>query len=372
MNVIYVYVNVNPTSIHRMNHAESRLHYPLGDSLPPSGSAIDVAPGIRWVRMGLPFALDHINLWLLRDRIDGPQGRVEGWTVVDCCVDTPTGRAQWEAVFTSALEGLPILRVIATHMHPDHLGLAHWLCERWNAPLWISATDYYTALAACNGDLFLSTDALRDFYRSHGLVDAGFHARLKDRGSYYAALVPKLPMHFRRMMDGDRIRIGEHDFECIAGYGHAPEHMALHSAAQGILISGDMVLPRISTNISVFAGEPEADPLRLFLTSLNRFDGLADATLVLPSHGKPFVGLAERLQQLRAHHEGHLVLARAACAEKAHSAGELLSKLFPRQLDSQQLSFALGETLAHLHLLWHAGAVRRIHDSDGVYRFATA
>jgi glyoxylase-like metal-dependent hydrolase (beta-lactamase superfamily II) len=153
-----------------MNPAESRLHYPLGESLPASGCAMELAPGIRWIRMGLPFALDHINLWLLRDTLDGPHGPTQGWTVVDCCVDIPAARTQWEAVFESALEGLPIVRVIATHMHPDHLGLAHWLCERWNAPLWISATDYYTALAASTGTLFPSTEALSDFYRSHGLV----------------------------------------------------------------------------------------------------------------------------------------------------------------------------------------------------------
>lgn len=352
-----------------MNHAESRLHYPLGDSLAAPGAALDVAPGVKWIRMGLPFALDHINLWLLRDTCEGPQGPVDGWTIVDCCIDSPAARAQWETVFASALEGLPIVRVIATHMHPDHLGLAHWLCERWNAPLWISATDYYTALAASSGSLFPSTEALSEFYRSHGLSDAEFHARLKDRGSYYAALVPRLPAHFHRMMDGDVVQIGGQGFQCIAGYGHAPEHMALHCAARGVLISGDMVLPRISTNISVFAGEPEADPLRLFLASLKRFDSIADSTLVLPSHGRPFVGLAERLQQLHAHHEEHLALTRTACAEKALSAGELLPRLFPRELDTQQMSFALGEALAHLHLLWHAGAVQRTREPDGVYRF---
>jgi len=147
--------------------------------------------------------------------------------------------------------------------------------------------------------------------------------------------------------------------------------MALHCAARGILISGDMVLPRISTNISVFAGEPEADPLKLFLTSLKRFDSLADSTLVLPSHGKPFVGLAERLQQLHAHHQDHLAVARSACTEKAQSAGELLPQLFRRELDTQQLSFALGEALAHLHLLWHEGVVNRVCEPDGVYRFRT-
>lgn len=352
-----------------MNPAEALLNYPFGDALPEPGSALEVAPGLKWIRMSLPFALDHINLWLLRDRIDGPDGPRDGWTVVDCCVDLPAARKQWEQIFECALEGLPIVRVIATHMHPDHLGLAHWLCDRWNAVLWISATDYYTALAASSGTLFPKADELSAFYRSHGIADTDFYARLQERGSYYPALVPALPVRFRRLLDGDRINIGGYSFECIAGYGHAPEHMALYCAERQVLISGDMVLPRISTNISVFAGEPEADPLKLFLSSLRRFDSLPVDTLVLPSHGKVFNGLPERLRQLHAHHAEQLELVRVACASAPLSATDLLPALFRRELDSQQLTFALGESLAHLHLLWHAHLLRRTKDAQGVFRF---
>lgn len=354
-----------------MNPEEARLHYPLADTLPEPGTALKLAPGVKWVRMGLPFALDHINLWLLRDCLTTSNGEMDGWTVVDCCVDLPAAKAQWEAVFEHALEGLPIVRVIATHMHPDHLGLAHWLCERWDAPLWISATDYYTALAASTGTLFPCPDSLSNFYRSHGLDNTEFHASLQDRGSYYPRLVPRLPGQFHRLLDGENLAIGNHQFECIAGYGHAPEHMALYCASLGILISGDMVLPRISTNISVFAGEPEADPLRLFLTSLRRFENLPEDTLVLPSHGKPFTGLHERLQQLHAHHDAQLDLVRSACKEETLSAADLLPILFSRALDTQQLSFAMGEALAHLHYLWHAGELRRLKNADRIYQFAS-
>lgn len=353
-----------------MNPAEARLYYPLADTLPEPGTALELVPGVKWVRMGLPFALDHINLWLLRDHVESEGGVVDGWTVVDCCVDLPAARAQWEAVFESALEGLPIVRVIATHMHPDHLGLAHWLCERWNASLWISATDYYTALAASTGTLFPHTESLGDFYRGHGLDNAEFHTNLKGRGSYYPTLVPCLPAQFHRLLDGEKLVIGNHVFECIAGYGHAPEHMALYCAQLELLISGDMVLPRISTNVSVFAGEPEADPLRLFLTSLRRFDSLPEATLVLPSHGKPFTGLHERLQQLHTHHDAQLALVREACLDQARCAAELLPILFSRTLDTQQLSFAMGEALAHLHWLWHTEELQRFRAADGIFRFS--
>ncbi len=355
-----------------MNHEEARLHYPLADTLPPAGTALELLPGVKWIRMGLPFALNHINLWLLKDSVAGADGPIEGWTVVDCCVDHPKSRAAWESIFEHALEGLPIVRVIATHMHPDHLGLAHWLCERWKAPLWISATDYYTALAATNGLQAQNAGALSDFYQSHGVSDPDFHAYLQGRGNQYSALVPALPLQFHRLLDGDKITIGSHTFECIVGYGHAPEHIALHCGALGLLISGDMVLPRISTNVSVFASEPEADPLRLFLASLRRYDTLPETTLVLPSHGKPFTGLAERLKQLHAHHSKQLELTRKACERAPICTAGLLPILFARTLDTQQMSFAVGEALAHLHCLWHAGEVHRTKGPDGVYRFSLA
>ena len=127
-----------------MNPNESELHYPLGDALPALGTAIEVAPGVRWLRMGLPFALDHINLWLLRDRQDD----IDGWTIVDCGISNDATRAAWEQVFAEQLDGLPVLRLIVTHMHPDHIGLAHWLTERWQVRMWISSTDYNAARMA--------------------------------------------------------------------------------------------------------------------------------------------------------------------------------------------------------------------------------
>ena len=355
-----------------MNTLESQLLYPWADALPAPGTALEVAPGVRWLRMGLPFALDHINLWLLRDRQPGPGGMVEGWTVVDCCVATEAARAQWEAIFATQLEGLPVLRVIVTHMHPDHIGLAHWLCQRWQAPLWISATDYYTARLACHAGPGLHSESATDFYAAHGLRDPDFLAHVRSRSSYYPTLVPSVPDHFHRLLDGDRLRIGAHHWHCLSGYGHAPEHIALHCPDLGVLISGDMVLPRISTNVSVYASEPDADPLRLFLASLERMRALPPDTLVLPSHGRPFRGLHQRLDQLQAHHASHLDTVLAACQRAPQSAADILPLLFTRALDAHQSTFAMGEALAHLHLLWHAGQLQRHTDSDGVLRFAPA
>ena len=348
-----------------MNHLEQELRYPLGDALPAPGQRMEVADGVYWHRMALPFALDHINLWLLKDEIDG----VKGWTVVDCCLDNPVARHQWQCVFDQCLEGLPVLRVLVTHMHPDHLGLAHWLCAHWQVPLWISATDYQTAK-----NLILSTPTHNgqqaiDFFKSHGLLDPQVHAALRDRTLQFGHMVPALPSQFVRLHDGLKVQIGGQLWHCISGYGHAPEHMALHCPALNTLISGDMVLPRISSNISVYDSEPESNPLQMFLESLTKFSGLNPDCLVLPSHGKPFLGLHERITQLKEHHAERLKDLMQACPANGLSAAQALRVLFKREMDAHQMTFALGESLAHLHLLWLAGDFQRERGEDGLYRF---
>lgn len=349
-----------------MNLLERELQYPFGDTLPAPGETFEVAPGVRWLRMALPFALDHINLWLLRDTLDG----VEGWTVVDCCIAHDASRAQWEQIFATQLEGLPILRVIVTHMHPDHIGLADWLCRRWNAPLWISATDYHVARVLTSaGDTLAGGDAAADFFASHGLVDPESVAKIRARSNYYANMVPAVPASFVRLLDGATVSIGGRAWRCISGYGHAPEHIALYCEELGALLGGDMMLPRISTNVSVHAGEPEANPLRLFLDSIERFKTLPAGTLGLPSHGKPFTGIHRRVEQLQEHHRDRLAELLEACTQKPHNAAEGLPILFKRQLDLHQMTFAMGETVAHLHLLWFEGLLQRRKGEDGVYRF---
>jgi glyoxylase-like metal-dependent hydrolase (beta-lactamase superfamily II) len=345
---------------------EARLHYPLGATLPKPGQAIEVAPGVKWIRMALPFALDHINLWLLRDAIDG----IEGWTVVDCCIDRPESRAQWAQIFENALEGLPILRVIVTHMHPDHIGLAHWLCEKWSCRMWISATDYNAARIGSHSTTGFGGDAAADFFASHGMHDLDSLAQIRKRSGYYPSLVPAVPAQYRRLLDGQTVAIGGHGWRCISGFGHAPEHIALFSADLGVLISGDMVLPRISTNVSVYDQEPEADSLTLFLDSLDKYLPLSETTLVLPSHGKPFSGLHERIQQLKDHHTDRLAEVMAACSEKPCSAMDIIPVLFTRALDLHQITFAMGESVAHLHRLWFSGQLTRDQASDGTYLFS--
>ena len=353
------------------NPQESALHYPHGDTLPPTGTTLQVAPGVRWLRMPLPFALDHINLWLLRDRQDG----IDGWTIVDCGVTSDTTRAAWDQIFANELDGLPVLRVVVTHMHPDHIGLAHWLCERWTTParecrLWVSATDWNAARMASQTTTGFGGDNAANFFALHGLADPEALDKVRARSNYYASMVPQVPGRYRRLMDGMTLHIGGHPWHCIAGYGHAPEHMALHCPELGVLISGDMVLPRISTNVSVIDIEPEADPLPLYLQSIAQLRALPADTLVLPSHGKPFTGLHERIAQLMQHHDERYADVLAACAQRPHSAADLLPVLFKRKLDLHQTTFAMGEAIAHLHALAGQGRLVALPEEDGVLRFA--
>lgn len=351
-----------------MNLQEHQLDYPWAEAVPEPGRTIELAPGVRWLRMALPFALDHINLWLLRDRDE--TGR-EGWAIVDCGITDEPTRAAWEQVFAHELQGLPVLRVIVTHMHPDHIGLAHWLTERWGVRLWISATDWNAARMASQATTGFGGESAANFMASHGLSDPASVAKIRARSNYYASMVPQVPRQFRRLMDGDRLHIGAHEWTCIAGHGHAPEHISLHCAGLGMLISGDMVLPRISTNVSVIDLEPEANPLPLYLRSIAALRALPGDTLVLPSHGRPFRGLQARIAQLHAHHDERLAEVREACAREPQTAASLLPVLFKRALDLHQTTFAMGESIAHLNALWLAGELRRRQDDDGVVRFQT-
>lgn len=330
--------------------------YPFPD-LPAPGERIEVAPGVWWLRMPLPFALDHINLWLL----ESPTG----WTIVDTGIASPEVKAAWETL----LAGLdkPVERIVVTHFHPDHLGLAAWLMGRTGAPLAMTAGEFLTAHAVWHQAAGHGTDDMVGFFRLHGLDDERC-AKLAARGAVYPKGVPALPQRYERLIDGDRIAVGDTEWQVVTGYGHAPEHAALFSCKHDVLISGDMVLPRITTNVSVFAVTPDADSLSRYLDSVARYGALGDDPLVLPSHGRPFYGLADRVAALAEHHDERLADVEAACAEP-QSAGDLLPVLFKRELDSHQVMFAMSEAIAHLNYLEHARRLRREAGGDGVIRF---
>jgi glyoxylase-like metal-dependent hydrolase (beta-lactamase superfamily II) len=337
---------------------DGMLHFPV--AVPPGpGELRAIAPGVRWLRMPLPFALDHINLWLIED---GP-----GWTLVDTGYAMASVKALWQQIFAEGLDGRPIRRILVTHYHPDHIGLAGWLAEHWQAPLWTTEKEWLHA-RVMSGDSEDFAPLRRAFARRAGL-DAAAGALFAERHDGYRRGVPSVPASYRRIADGTSVEIGGRRWHVIVGEGHAPELACLYCAETGVLISSDQVLPKISPNISVAPHEPDGDPLACYLASLARLRAAVPGeVLVLPSHNLPFRGLHRRIDELADHHAARCEEILLAC-ERPLSAIELVPTLFRRPLDRHQMGFALGETLAHLHYLLVQGEIARATSAEGVDRF---
>ena len=338
--------------------AASALQYPF-DELPGPGELQEIVPGIYWLRMPLPMALDHINLYLLEDS--------DGWWLVDTGIAIDPTQALWEQVFERHLKGKPVKAVLATHYHPDHTGMAGWLCERWRAPFYMTQAEYLSGLA-------FSRMQREHFSWSSAqyLQRAGFSAQhIEQAGARFAGFgdyIKPMPMAYRRLVDGASLVIDGRRWRVVVGRGHSPEHACLYCESLNILISGDQVIPRITSNVSVMGGEPEANPLKDWLASHEHLlEVLPPDALVLPAHNVPFYGLHTRLRHLVEHHEEHLLALEEACLEAAPTALELLPVLFKRALDENQLGLAVGECVAHLNYLHQRGQLERSLNAAGHY-----
>lgn len=324
------------------------------------GQTLEVAPGILWLKMPLPFALDHINLYLLEDG--------DGWTVIDTGWYGDDVKAHWAATMKGAMGGKPLHRAIVTHFHPDHLGLAGWLAEEFGTELRMTYGEWLQAHLAWTQDVTHDVDDWMAFFIANGLdepsVDA-YRAGVKNFGQW----TTPVPRRVRRIWNGAHIDIGGRQWQVITGGGHSPEHAALYCPEIEVLIAGDQVLPRITTNISVWFSEPDGDPLRQFFDSFEPMRPLSADTLVLPSHNRPFYGLHDRLDYLTSHHRERLDATLAFCTEP-RTAIDLLPVLFSRKFDSHQIGFAMGEALSHLNFLVGEGALEKTTEqADGKIRY---
>ena len=309
--------------------------------------------------MPLPFSLNHINLWAIADG--------EGWAIVDTGMQTTETASAWRALLAGPLGGRPVTRVFVTHMHPDHVGMAGWLTRRFGCRLWMTRLEYLTCrvLVADTG-----REAPADgvsFYRRAGWDDDAIE-QYKVRFGSFGKGTHALPDSFRRLHDGETVRIGEHDWVVVVGSGHSPEHACLHCPELKLFVSGDQVLPRISSNVSVFPTEPDADPLGEWLASLDKLRReVPDDVLVLPAHNEPFRGLHSRLQSLSNGHAKGLERLRKSLAEPRRVV-DVFGALFARDVrrDTHLLSMATGECLAHLNRLISAGEATVEVDREGV------
>ena len=353
---------MNDTSLQRERLEKPTLVYPF-EASPGVGKTIQVAPGVVWMRMPLPFVLNHINIWGLEDE--------GGWAVVDTGMGTDDTLAAWRALFADATDQRPLTRIFVTHMHPDHVGMAGWLTRKFNCRLWMTRLEYLNCRVLTADTGRKAPEDGVSFFRQAGWSDAAienYQARFGKFGKYIHAL----PDSYRRMADGEEIKIGANTWRVIVGTGHSPEHACLYCADLKLLISGDQVLPRISSNVSVHPTEPDANPMQDWLESLDKIKReVPDDVLVLPAHNDCFRGLHARLDYLGASQERSLDRLRKTLREPKRAV-DVFAALFGRSIDDADgglLNLATGESLACLNYLLHRSEVRRDIDASGVARY---
>ena len=338
----------------------SPLSFPFS-STPTIGIPSPIRKGIDWCRHQLPFALDHINTWLIED-----SGSI---VIVDTGIADDISQAGWEKILGGEQRSSEISKIIITHAHPDHIGNASWLHHRTKASVWMTQSEFLTAQAVFEKSPSHSTTSIGALFRKHGLP-ANDCGSVAEKGDHYEKLVGSLPPSFIKISEGDRLNIGNNSWQTILGSGHSPEHLSLYCEEENILISGDMLLPKISTNVAVWPHSPDWNPLKEFLISIDSFNHLPADVLVLPSHGFPFVGAHQRVKELQIHHEERLNQILSVCHEPK-SAFQILPTLFERELDAYQLFFAMGESIAHLNYLCWEGEVQKQESAtdQGVVNF---
>ena len=339
-----------------MGESAGGLTYPL-EATPEVGEVLDIAPGVKWLRLPLPFMLNHINVWLLRDG--------DGWALVDTGIFTEGTRAVWKTVLEQALDGAPLTRVLVTHLHPDHVGCAGWLARKFGVDLWMARDEYLLCrvLVADTGKP-APPEGVR-FYQAAGF-DGGALDRYMEHFGAFGRVVAPLPESYRRLQDEALLQIGEHSWEVVIGRGHSPEHACLLCRELGMLIAGDQVLPTISSNVSVYPTEPAANPLRFWFESLRKLQALLPLdVLVLPAHGKPFLGAHQRLEELIREHETGLARLRELGGE-ARRAVDVFPALFKSRITDRNLIMAAGEAISHLNFLIEGGEFEVSQDADGV------
>lgn len=341
--------------------ARGRIHHPYPDP-PAAGEAIELAEGLLWFRLPLPMALDHVNIYALRDS--------DGWTVVDTGIDSKTSRAIWKSILSGPLAGAPLARVLITHHHPDHIGLAGWLQRDHGAELLTTRTAWLFARMLRLDEQATPVPETLAFWRAAGMPADELEARARQRPFNFADCVAPMPLGFTRLSEGESLHLGGRDWTIRFGQGHAPDHMVLFSSDGTLVLAGDQYLPTISPNLGVYATEPTANPVEDWLASHRAFlPELTECQLALPGHGLPFRGLPFRAGQLIENHVSALDRLEAALTGPK-SAVECFAPIFKRDIGPGEYTLALVEAMAHCLALWHSGRATRTVSDNGVWLFA--
>lgn len=326
----------------------------ITDHIPETGELYEIADGIHWVRMPLPYQLDHINLWLIEEE--------DGWTLIDSGINDPGTMEIWRDIFGRILKDKKLNRLICTHGHPDHMGLAGWICREWDAEFISSFGEWAWGRILSLGGTN-EPEVYSKFYRRAGCTD-----QQVDYISHHVLSVKELytlvPQSFHHIREDEMIEIGGNQWRVIIGRGHSFEHVCLYCESLDVLIAGDQILPKITPNILLHGHDAKSDPLREFIDSIEKFRTLPDSVKVLPSHNRPFTGIHIRLDEYDDHHVERLDDTYRACIGGATGL-EVANKIFDRELDRHQLFFALGETLSHLRMLETDGRITRSQNTAG-------
>jgi len=342
------------------SHAGPAYSHPA----PEPGTLTELAPGILWLRLALPFALNHVNIHIIDEG--------DGWTVIDTGVADDRTRAVWEEMLAGPLAGRPVKRLIVTHFHPDHVGLGGWLAERFGVGVTMSQTEYLQSRLSRGRAGGVDSHAHRPFYAGQGLGEEEIHA-VTVRGDSYQRLTVDLPGNYTRVRAGDVLNLGGRRFEVLTGAGHALEQVMLLCRDEGIFLPTDQVIGHISPNVGVHAIEPQADALADFLASLRDLRAtVPEGVLTAPAHGRPFHGLHARIDTLIAHHRERCDLVASAIRAGADTTAAIMPTLFNRKLDPHQMGFAFGEALAHVNHMLALGELRGEPDAGGVLRLRLA
>ncbi len=341
-----------------MDGAGCTIRYPWEEP-PEHGQATEVAEGVRWIRLPLPMALDHVNIYALDEG--------DSWTIVDTGIHSRRSVALWESVLSGPLASKPVGRLILTHHHPDHIGMAGWLMDRFGAGLTATRTSWLMARMLILDEEERPTAQALKLWRAAGMDEAIYDERKNARPFNFADTCHPLPVGYTRVKDGDVLRAAGRDWDVHTGNGHAPEHLTLWSRDDNLVLAGDQILPSISPNIGVYPTEPEADPVADWLESCAKFQPLAQSDhFVLPGHKLPFTGLPTRLDQMIENHVSALDRLEQALATPS-TAVECFVPVFKREIRGEQFGLAMVEAVAHCqHLVLQGRATRQRRD-DGAW-----
>lgn len=334
------------------------ITFPCGEP-PAEGDAALVGDGALWMRLPLPMKLDHVNVYAFRDD--------DGWTIVDTGFDSRRTRKIWESLLAGPLGGAPVARVIVTHHHPDHVGLAGWFQKEHGAELITTRTAWLYARMLVLDEHMQPVDETLAYWRSAGMDAEVYEKRKAERPFNYVDIVADMPLGFRRVKEGDVIHFGGRDWDVRIGNGHAPEHATFWSRDCELVIGGDQLLATISPNLGVYATEPGADPVGDWLESCGSLASFAeDSHLVLPGHKLPYRGLPTRMRQLIENH--HTALDRVlAFLDTPRTAVECFPALYRRRIGGGEYGLALVEAMGHLNHLYRLGKVTRTRRDDGAF-----